>query len=64
MNKGKLIVANWKMNFLYKDAYSFCKKIINKNKKNKKNQFVICPPFTLIFPLSEKFKKINFGAQD
>ena len=63
MNKGKLIVANWKMNFLYKNAFNFCKKILLK-KKIKKNKFVICPPTTLILQLSSKFKGITFGAQD
>ena len=63
MNKGKLIVANWKMNFLYKNAFDFCKKILLK-KKLIKNKFVICPPTTLILQLSSKFKGITFGAQD
>ena len=63
MNKGKLIVANWKMNFLYKDAFNFCKKILLK-KKLIKNKFVICPPTTLILQLSSTFKGITFGAQD
>ena len=63
MNKGKLIVANWKMNFFYKQAYNFCKKIISK-KKQIKNNFIICPPSSLIFRLSNKFRQINFGAQD
>ena len=63
MNKGKLIVANWKMNFHYKDADSFCKRIVS-NKKLIKNKFVICPPTTLILQLSSKFKEITFGAQD
>jgi triosephosphate isomerase len=63
MNKGKLIVANWKMNFLYKNAFNFCKKILLK-KKLIKNKFVICPPTTLILQLSSKFKGITFGAQD
>ncbi len=63
MNKGKLIVANWKMNFLYKNAFNFCKKILLK-KKLIKNKFVICPPTTLILQLSSKFKEITFGAQD
>ena len=63
MNKGKLIVANWKMNFLYKNAFNFCKKIFLK-KKLIKNKFVICPPTTLILQLSSKFKGITFGAQD
>ena len=63
MNKAKLIVANWKMNFFYKQAYNFCKKVISK-KKQIKNNFIICPPSSLIFRLSNKFRQINFGAQD
>ena len=63
MNKDKLIVANWKMNFHYKNAFNFCKKILSK-KKLIKNKFVICPPTTLILQLSSKFKKITFGAQN
>ncbi len=63
MNKVKLIVANWKMNFLHKQANDFCKKIMVKKKKIK-NNFIICPPLSLIFSLATKFKQINFGAQD
>ena len=63
MNKDKLIVANWKMNFHYKNADNFCKKIFSK-KKLIKNKFVICPPTTLILQLTSKFKKITFGAQN
>lgn len=63
MNKAKLIVANWKMNFLYNNAFNFCRKISLK-KKLIKNNFVICPPHTLISQLSFKFKDITFGAQD
>ena len=63
MNKDKLIVANWKMNFHYKNADNFCKKILSK-KKLIKNKFVICPPTTLILQLTSKFKKITFGAQN
>ena len=63
MNKGKLIVANWKMNFHYKNAFNFCKKILLK-KKLIKNKFIIFPPTTLILQLSSKFKGITFGAQD
>ena len=40
MNKGKLIVANWKMNFLYKNAFNFCKKILLKKKLIKKKVYV------------------------
>ena len=63
MNKDKLIVANWKMNFHYKNAFNFCKKVLSK-KKLIKNKFVICPPSTLILQLSSKFKEITFGAQN
>ena len=63
MNKAKLIVANWKMNFFHKQACNFCKKIISK-KKQIKNNFIICPPSSLIFRLSNRFRQINFGAQD
>tara|TARA_Y100000590_G_scaffold468550_1_gene651680 strand:- start:377 stop:1105 length:729 start_codon:yes stop_codon:yes gene_type:complete len=62
MNKDKLIIANWKMNFFYKNASIFCKKLISK--KNINCKFIICPPFPLILPLSSKYKKIDFGAQD
>ena len=63
MSKGKLIVANWKMNFIYKDAFKFCKKI-SLTRKSIINKFVICPPLPLISKLSSVFKNIDFGAQD
>ena len=63
MNKDKLIVANWKMNFLYNNASIFCKKISSK-RKSIKNKFIICPPTALISKLSLRFNKITFGAQD
>ena len=37
MKKGKIIIANWKMNFLLKDAIVFIKKIILKKKYLKIN---------------------------
>ena len=63
MNKGKLIVANWKMNFLYKNAFIFCKNLLLK-KKAINNSFIICPSSVLISQLASKFKNIIFGAQD
>lgn len=63
MNKAKLIVANWKMNFLNQEALNFCKKLIQKRKLIK-NKYVICPPTTLIQQLALKFKNISFGSQD
>ena len=62
-NNDKLIIANWKMNLFYKNAFIFCKKIIL-NMKNIKNNFIICPPSILLSQLNITFKNINFGAQD
>ena len=63
MPRTRYCIANWKMNFFHKQACNFCKKIISK-KKQIKNNFIICPPLSLIFTLSTRFKQINFGAQD
>tara|TARA_B100001013_G_scaffold326882_1_gene239696 strand:+ start:978 stop:1712 length:735 start_codon:yes stop_codon:yes gene_type:complete len=64
MKKGKIIIANWKMNFLLKDAYIFVKKIILK-KKLFKNKLILCPPSSIIFAISKLLnKKIPLGAQN
>lgn len=64
MKKAKIIIANWKMNFLLQGAIIFCKNILLK-KKLFKNTLIICPPTSLIYALSEVLKKkINLGAQD
>ena len=64
MKKGKIIIANWKMNFLLNDAIVFIKKIILK-KKIFKNKLILCPPSTIIFPIAKLLnKKITLGAQN
>ena len=64
MKKGKIIIANWKMNFLLKDAIVFIKKIILK-KKIFKNKLILCPPLTIISPIAKLLnKKITLGAQN
>ena len=64
MKKGKIIIANWKMNFLLKDASIFIKKILLKQKLFKHN-LIICPPSTIISPIAKIInKKIKLGAQN
>ena len=65
MKKGKIIIANWKMNFLLKNGKQFIKKILI-NKKNFKNKLIICPPTSIIYEISKqlKNKNIDLGAQD
>ena len=65
MKKGKIIIANWKMNFLLKNGKQFVKKILI-NKKIFKNKLIICPPTSIIYEISKqlKNKNIGLGAQD
>ena len=60
-------VANWKM-FGDLRTLNTLNKVINFNKRVKKNKFklIYCPPSTLICPLAKKFKKtsIEVGAQN
>ena len=64
MKKRKIIVANWKMNLLYKGAEKIIKNILIK-RKYFKNHLIICPPFTIIFPLAKLLKnKVKLGAQN
>ena len=66
-NKYMYFVANWKMFGDLKSLNSL-NKVINFTMKNKKKNFklIYCPPSTLIFPLSKKFKNtsIDFGGQN
>ena len=65
MKKGKIIIANWKMNFLLKNGKQFVKKILI-NKKIFKNKLIICPPTSIIYEISKQLKNnsIGLGAQD
>lgn len=58
------IAANWKMNCLKADSIKLTNDIGKLNQK--KNDVVICPPFTLIDCISKEIAKYNIklGAQD
>ena len=62
-----IFIANWKMNG-EKSHISGINKTIKflKQSKNKKNQIIYCPPFTLISSVKNKVKntKIKVGAQN
>jgi triosephosphate isomerase len=66
-NKYMYFIANWKM-FGDLRTLNSLKRVINFSKTNKKKNFklIYCPPNTLIYPLSKKFKKttIEVGAQN
>ena len=52
MKKEKIIIANWKMNFLFKDAKKLLNKILKKRKAFKHN-LIICPSTSIISPFSK-----------
>ena len=66
-NNNMIFIANWKMNG-EKSHISGINKTIKflKKSKNKKNQIIYCPPFTLISSVKNKVKntKIKVGAQN
>jgi len=64
MKKEKIIIANWKMNFLFKDAKKLLKKILKKRKAFKHN-VIICPSTSIISSV-QRFvgNKILLGAQN
>ena len=64
--KPTLIVANWKMNKLSKDAHEFALKIISQVKILKNMEIVLCPPFTLLHELKITLMgcPVKIGSQD
>ena len=66
-NDNMIFIANWKMNG-EKSHISDIKKTVNfsKKRKNKKNQIIYCPPFTLISLIKNMLKNTNIkvGAQN
>ena len=66
-NNNMIFIANWKMNG-EKSHISGINRTIKflKKSKNKKNQIIYCPPFTLISTIKNKLKntKIKVGAQN
>ena len=63
-NYKSLIIANWKMNQNISSANALIDELLSYDISA--NNVVICPPFTLLYLLSEKLKKasIELGAQD
>tara|TARA_B100001057_G_scaffold369489_1_gene373137 strand:+ start:2455 stop:3192 length:738 start_codon:yes stop_codon:yes gene_type:complete len=67
-NKYMYFIANWKMYGSLKSLNSVDKtiKFLKSFKKNKFVKVIYCPPATLIYPMSKKFKNfsIEVGAQN
>ena len=61
-----LMAANWKMNMDMKEAVSFIDRFKVLIKNIKKNEIVICPPFTLLYEFKKLLNKTNIilGAQN
>ena len=62
-----IFIANWKMNGEKRHISDINKTIkFSKISKNKKNQIIYCPPFTLISIIKNKLKNTNIkvGAQN
>tara|TARA_Y100000294_G_C8561229_1_gene339144 strand:- start:1401 stop:2147 length:747 start_codon:yes stop_codon:yes gene_type:complete len=61
-----LVVANWKMNMDIKGADCFISDFKKYIKNIKKNEIVICPPFTSLNKIKESIKNtdIELGAQN
>ncbi len=53
----KMVIANWKMNFLVQDASDFMRKMIEKFKPQDEIEVVVAPTFTLIPALNEQLKE-------
>ena len=60
------MAANWKMNMDMKEAVSFIDRFKVLIKNIKKNEIVICPPFTLLYEFKKLLNKTNIilGAQN
>lgn len=61
-----LVAANWKMNNTVAESTRFADGFLPLVQDVKEVDMVICPPFTLLFPLQEKLSstRVNLGAQD
>ena len=62
----KLIVGNWKMNRMVKEAISLVTKLKKQLKDVKDIEIVVCPPFTALCEVNDivKNSNIGLGAQD
>ncbi len=64
MNKTKILIANWKMNPQgLKGAKDLFNLVVQKSKKFKKTEIVICPPFCYL-PIFASEKSLKLGGQD
>jgi len=56
-----IIIANWKMNCTRSTGLEIARTIGNYSGNH---NIVVCPPFTLLFPLAEAVKSLKLGGQD
>ncbi|MGM8364984.1 triose-phosphate isomerase [Virgibacillus sp. W0181] len=65
--RRQLVIANWKMNMTLEKAEVFLEQLCD-NGENRTNDVVICPPYTLLYPmnklLQKRSKTIGLGAQN
>lgn len=68
MVRKTLIAGNWKMNGLLEDGVALAKGVAEGAKKaaRKDCEFLVCPPFTLLFSAKKALKgsRVMLGAQD
>ena len=62
----QIIVANWKMNKVLDESVSYVKELLMLIKGIRDKEVVICPPFTLLYPLHSILRNsvIKLGSQD
>ena len=62
----KILIANWKMNINYNQAYSLSKKIFNKIKLLKEKELILLPSLEAILYIKNKIypNLAIFGAQN
>ena len=56
-----LIIANWKMNITFEESIKFCTDLVFMTYTN---SLIVCPPSPYLAYLSDRFKSIEFSAQD
>ena len=62
----KYCIANWKMNLTTSESKLFLEKLQKKNLENTKTQIILCPSFTSLNDIKNKFlsNEIELGAQN
>jgi len=65
MHKNPIIIANWKMNGLKAEGLEIIRALGNYARDQKNiSEIVICPPFTLLFPIAAALGDLKLGGQD